>query len=201
MRIRLAAVIVLALLATTAFAQINADLTEKGSPDFRTEFPSSGDLRLHLRSCDLKIMPSDKNELRVHYRGKPSADLSNVKLTFQAKDNTGELKIDGGPRSDFSIEIYVPATTSLYLRMFAGDVDINGVHGSKDIEIHAGDLNVGIGDPNDYGSVDASVHAGDLNLSPFGVAKGGLFRSFNQQGKGPYKLHVHTGAGDINITR
>jgi hypothetical protein len=199
MRIRRTAALIVLLLATFAFAQHSAPIVQTGKPDFHADFPSGGDLRMHLRSSDVKISSTDQNQITVHCEGKADANLSDVKLKFRQTGNLGELQIDGGPRNDFSINIQVPKSTSLYLRMFAGDVNMEPVRGSKDIEIHAGDINISVDSAADYGSVDASVGAGDLNLGPFGAAKGGLFRSFKQQGKGPYTLHVHAGAGDINL--
>jgi hypothetical protein len=201
MRISLTATVAVLLFATFAFAQKSTEITQTGKPEFHADFPSGGELRMHLRSGDVKISAADQNEIKVHYEGKAAADLSEVKLKFQQTGNIGELQIDGGPRNEFSIEIQVPKDTSLYLRMFAGDVNIDPLRGSKDIEIHAGDMNIAVGNPDDYASVDASVSAGDLSLGPFGVEKSGLFRSFKQQGKGQYKLHVHTGAGDVDLLK
>jgi hypothetical protein len=95
----------------------------------------------------------------------------------------------------------VPKNTGLYLRMPAGEVSLSGVTGDKDVSIHAGDLNISVGDPKDYREVDCSVSAGDLNAGPFGVSKDGLFRSFHQTGNGAYRLRVHTAAGDINLVQ
>ena len=58
-------------------------------------------------------------------------------------------------------------------------------------------MTLGVGKADDYGHVDASVNAGDLDAEPFGVSKGGLFRSFDKHGSGKYRLHAHVGAGDL----
>jgi len=81
--------------------------------------------------------------------------------------------------------------------MPAGDLEVDGLTGDKDVEIHAGDMILGVGKADDYGHVDASVNAGDLDAQPFGVSKGGLFRSFDKHGGGKYRLHAHVGAGDL----
>jgi len=107
--------------------------------------------------------------------------------------------VHGGPRNEFQIEISIPRASDLYLRMPAGDAEIDGLVGNKDVELHAGDLTVAVGRPEEYALADASVHAGDLNTGPFGVYKGGLFRSFHQQGAGSYRLHAHVGAGDLTL--
>jgi hypothetical protein len=81
----------------------------------------------------------------------------------------------------------------------AGKVDIDNVTGDKNIELSAGDLTVQVGDAGDYSEVEASVYTGDLNASPFGVSKGGLFRSFHKKGTGEYRLYAHVGAGKISL--
>ena len=50
------------------------------------------------------------------------------------------------------------------------------VTGNKDIELHAGDLTIGVGDPTDYAHVQASVTTGDIDAKAFGESHGGLFR-------------------------
>ena len=121
------------------------------------------------------------------------------KVSLKTLGNTGELRVHGGPHYDFRIEIFVPKTSDLYLRMPAGDAEVKGVVGNKDVEIHAGDLTLAVGAPEEYAFADASVLAGDLDAGPFGVSKDGLFRSFHKQGAGKYKLHAHVGAGDLTL--
>jgi hypothetical protein len=73
------------------------------------------------------------------------------------------------------------------------------VEGDKDLEILAGQLEVEIPRPDEYGHRDASVTAGALDASAFNVAKGGLFRSFHDQGPGKYRLHAHVMTGEIDL--
>ena len=97
------------------------------------------------------------------------------------------------------ITIHLPKTCDLYLRVPAGDVSVEGISGNKDIELHAGDLSIRVGDPLEYAHVDASVNAGDVEASPFGESHSGLFRSFQKSGAGKYRLHAHVGAGDLTL--
>ena len=73
------------------------------------------------------------------------------------------------------------------------------IRGNKDIEMHAGDVDIDVGRPEDYKHVDAALWAGDLTATPFHVNKGGLFRSFDWNGNGPYRLHAHLMAGDLRL--
>ena len=172
-------------------------VSETGKESFEADFPAGGQLRMHIRSGELKVIGRDENKIRVNYSGKNAGQLSNVKVTLKAVGSNGELHVSGGPHNDFRIEIQVPKNSGLYLRMPAGDLTVDGLTGDKDVEIHAGDMTLGVGKAEDYGHVDASVNAGDLDAGPFGVSKGGLFRSFDKHGSGKYRLHAHVGAGDL----
>jgi DUF4097 and DUF4098 domain-containing protein YvlB len=120
-----------------------------------------------------------------------------VKLTTNG--NSADLRVENTPHDNFHATIEVPALTDLRIRLTAGDLRVSGIKGDKDIEAHAGDLNISVGSSSDWGDVDASVTAGDINASPFRASKGGLFRSLRWQGPGKYKLHAHLMAGDINL--
>jgi len=80
------------------------------------------------------------------------------------------------------------------VRSPAGDLSLSGVVGDKDVEIHAGDLTISVGDPASYKHADASVRR-DSNAGAFGIVKDGLFRSFNKDNSaGKYRLHAHVAA-------
>jgi len=189
---------VLLLFTGLGRAQNRVDATAVGQDNFDADFPSGGQLRLHIRSSDLRIIGSDENKIKIRYWGKNAA-ARDVKVSLKTLGNTGELWVHGGPHYDFQIEIFVPRTSDLYLRMPAGDAEVKGIVGNKDVEIHAGDLTLAVGAPEQYARADASVLAGDLDAGPFGVSKDGLFRSFHKQGAGKYRLHAHVGAGDLTL--
>jgi hypothetical protein len=165
---------------------------------FETGFPSGGRLRMDLCSSGVEIRGTDDNKLRISYDSK-SGDDSKVKVKLNISGNDGRLAIDDCPHNNFQITIKVPSLTNLYVRMWAGELDIKGVTGDKDMELNAGELNVNIGKPEDYAHVDASVTTGEVDAAPFDVSKGGLFRSFKKQGPGKYRLHAHVGAGQVDL--
>jgi hypothetical protein len=80
-----------------------------------------------------------------------------------------------------------------------GQLEITDITGDKDVQLHAGELILGVGNPADYSRVDASVNSGGLEAPPFGEDHGGLFRSFQKTGNGKYKLRAHVGAGDLTM--
>jgi len=181
---------------------INLGLAQNAATDrdsFDADFPSGGRLCMHIRSGDLKIVGSDENKIKIRYWGKNASRVQDVKISLKTEGGTGELRVHGGPRNDFQIEILVPRISDLVLRMPAGEAQVDGIVGNKNVEIHAGDLRLQVGPPEGYASANASVVAGDLDAGPFGVTKDGLFRSFHHQGPGKYTLYAHVGAGDLTL--
>jgi DUF4097 and DUF4098 domain-containing protein YvlB len=96
------------------------------------------------------------------------------------------------------VELRIPAHVNLYVRVSAGDVSIDPVEGSLDVETHAGDIRIKLPEHMDLGMVDASTHAGDVN-APFGKPHGWIGGKLEYDGGGKYRIHAHTLAGDIDL--
>lgn len=203
--VRIACLSVLFLGTSFVSAQDNRTTSETGADHFTVDFPSNGQLRMHIRSSGVRITATDENKIQIHFSCPNTDDLGNVRVAFKKNGDRGDLNITGGPSSNFQITMEVPRNSDLYIRMFAGELDVSGVNGNKDMQIHAGDLELSLGHPDDYGPVDLSVTTGDLEASAFGVSKGGLFRSFrtntalHKNAAGKYSLHAHVGAGDLTV--
>jgi len=170
-----------------------------GEPHFEAPLPSGFPLRLYVRSGDIRLVGSEDGKISVDISGKNADKIHDVKHRLAILDSFAEFHLSGGPRNDFQITIHLPKTCDVFLRVPAGDVTVEGISGNKDIELHAGDLSIHVGNPEEYSHVDASVSAGDVEASPFGEARSGLFRSFKKSGSGKYKLHAHVGAGDLTL--
>ncbi len=186
-------------LALNAVAQEPVKTVEVGQDHFEADFPSGGQIRMHVRSGVVKVVGSDADKIQVRYSGKNAGQHKDVRVSLKTVGDIGELHIGGGPRNQFEIEVAVPKNCSLRLRVAAGEVQVAGITGDKDVELSFGDLTVAVGKADEYAHVDASVYSGELDAEPFAVSKGGLFRSFQKQGPGKYRLHVHVGAGDLTL--
>jgi len=174
-------------------------ITKVGESHFEAPLPARVPLRLYVRSGDVDITGSDDNKISVDVSGKNLDNIKDLKHVLKLFDGSAEFRLSGGPRNDFHITIRLPKNCDLYLRVPAGDVTVKDISGNKDIELHAGDLSIHVGSPDEYSHVDVSVNAGDIEASPFGESHGGLFRSFKKSGSGKYKLHAHVGAGDLTL--
>jgi hypothetical protein len=195
----------LLFLPAVARAQKSGVISETGQDHFDAPFSSGGQLRMYIRSSGVRITGTDQNKIAIRFSARHQDSVGDVRVELKQDGNRGDLDISGGPSNDFQIDIEIPRQSNLYVRMFAGELDIDHVDGNKDLQIHAGQMTVRLPNVNDYGPVDMSVTTGDLEAGAFGVSKGGLFRSFRSDtaphstAAGKYSLHAHVGAGELDI--
>ncbi len=188
-----------ALLAPVCVAQTKLEATDIANHPFSEDFASGGKLRLHVRSGEVHVIGTAEDKISVELSGKKAYDAKKLKVRLERKDGTAEMRISGGPHNDLTITIRIPSNTDLYARIPAGEVHVENIANNQDIQLHAGDLTVEVGDSVDYSHVDASVIAGEVDAAPFGESHGGLFRSFHKEGTGRYSLHAHVGAGQLTF--
>lgn len=165
----------------------------------RQQFPSGGTVRLHLEAGGYEVIPCDSDTIVVTYQTRSPERLKSVKVTIRANQERADLYVTNTPSNNFKATIEIPRQSNLWVRLTAGELDVGNVVGDKDLEIHAGRLQVEIPRPQEYGHRDASVTTGSIEARAFEVSTGGLFRSFHQQGPGKYRLHAHVMAGEIDL--
>ena len=175
------------------------EATDLPEHPFQVDYPSGSQMSLRLRSGDVRVVGKEHNQISVRVEARDPERAREVKVYFERFENSAELRVWGGPKNDLQIIIEVPKNTGLFVRMPAGQLEISDVTGDKDVQLHAGDLILHVGDPADYSHVDASVVTGGLEAPPFHEDHGGLFRSFQKSGSGRYRLHAHVGAGDLTL--
>jgi hypothetical protein len=189
-----------ALLVSAGTPQTKLSVSNLYDHPFDVDFSSGQQIRLDFRSGEFRIVGSDANKISVRATGQNAEKARDMTVTFKHFGYRADLQISSGALKDGpAITVEVPKVSSLFVRMPFGDLTVEGVSGDKDVELHAGDLKIAVGDAADYARVDASVNAGDLLAAPFGESKDGLFRSFQKTGTGRYKLHAHLGAGNLNL--
>jgi len=194
MRTALFALLALVFFPASLSAQTGR-IEEVGKSPVEVKFSSGGRIRMDLCSSGIEVVGTDARTLRVSYH--PERD--DVRVRIEVSGDQADLKITGCPNNNFQARIEVPKSSALYVRMFAGQLDVRSVTGDKDVELSFGQLNMDVGKAEDYARVDASVNSGQLEASAFDVSKGGLFRSFDQKGPGKYRVHAHVGAGQLEL--
>lgn len=196
--IRLVPLVVLFSSLATAQSE-KIEVTNLPDHPFTIDFPSGSQLNLHLRSGDVRVVGSGDKRISVRVEAGDTERAREVKVLFERFVNSAELRTWGGPRNDIKITVEIPRATGLFVRMPFGQLEISDISGDKDVQLHAGELILHVGNPADYSHVDASVTSGGLEASPFGENRGGMFRSFQKSGNGKYRLHAHVGAGDLTL--
>jgi hypothetical protein len=175
-----------------------ADIEQAGKSPLEAKFVSDGQIRMSLCPGAIELTGRNDNLLRVSYTAR-SGEEDEVRVRIRVNGDQAAIRVRGCPHNNFKLRIEVPKTSNLYARMFAGEMNIDGIHGDKDVEIHAGHLTMQVGRPEENGHVDASVYSGELEASAFDVSKGGLFRSFDHRGPGKIRVHAHVGAGQLEL--
>jgi hypothetical protein len=197
MRIALATAILGTALVTAP--QAGTDQEGRAKESLERAFSQNGRIRMDLSAGDYHASGSPDNRIRLEWSLRDAAQLPRVKARADVRDHEATITTDAPSNKGLRVVIEVPKQADLYVRLTAGDLRIEGIQGNKDVELHAGDVRIDVGRADDYRIVDASVWAGDITAPPFQVNKGGLFRSFDWRGGGPYRLHAKLMAGDLHL--
>ena len=196
MRVVISTAMVGAMLVASPGAQTAGS---RPSDSLERPFAPNGKIRMELSAGDYNISGSKDQRIHIRWSVRDADQLSRVRARADVRGADASIVTDGPSNNSLKFEIQVPDRSDLYVRMTAGDIRIEAIRGNKDIELHAGDVRIDVGRAEDYGSVDASVWAGDIKAEPFNTNKGGLFRSFEWNGHGRYRLHAKLKAGDLRL--
>jgi hypothetical protein len=158
-------------------------------------FVPGGAIDMQLSGGGYSIRPASDDHIRVTLSG--NVGTASAAITIDGK--RAKLEVKDTPHNNFNATIEVPKAADMVIRLSGGDLEAAAIAGNKDIETGGGNVQISVGDPNDYASVDASVKAGNLDAGPFGESKAGLLQNLNWTGHGKYKLHVQLGAGNLEL--
>jgi hypothetical protein len=158
-------------------------------------FVSGGKIDMQLSGGDYDVRPAADNKIRVTLSG----NTGSARVELAVSGTHANLVVKDTPHNNFKATIEVPKAADLVIRLAAGDLVMAAITGNKDIESTAGNIEIAVGDPNEYSSVDASIKAGDINAGVFGGSKSGLFPHFTWSGRGKYTLRAKLGAGNLTL--
>jgi len=159
---------------------------------------TNGTLKFDLSAGDYEIVGSDHESVRITYDSEPRDGSIGITADTDTDGPRTSVRIWRTPHN-FHARIEIPKKQNLLIQLTAGNIQITSVQGSKDLGINTGNVDIAVGDPQQYGHVEAKVLAGNIEASPFRVNKGGLWRSFQLKGAGDYSLSVHLLAGNIRF--
>jgi len=156
-------------------------------------------VRMDLVAGDYRITGSPANRVRIDWTVRDAESLPKFRVFTEERQEELTIVTRGPSNSHGRFTIQLPNQSDLYVRLTAGNIDIEDIRGNKDIHLRAGDMRVDVGRCEDYARVDASLWAGDINALAFQTVKGGLFRSFEWSGTGRYRLRARLMAGNIYL--
>src|SRR5690349_5314949 len=191
-RIRLLMVVLAALPALGIAAEAIQPVT--------LAFKSGGSIRLKLPSGGVDVVGTADERITVSWRSN-SADLERKVTVDLREESNGKEAVVGidGPGNHIRYRVEVPHQSSIAIRMSAGDCAVSGVQGDVRASLLAGNLELRVAEPRDYRLVRGSVTSGGLSAKPWGIDKGGLFRSFEATGDGKHEIRMEVLAGQLVI--
>lgn len=186
-------------LVAAPLALLVAGSTAEAAGVTERQFVSGGTVRLELDAGEYEVVGSRDDRIRVTWAdGDRSTEVS---LRIDVKAQRATVRTDTPWNDGAKVRIELPRRTNIVVRLTAGDLEISGIEGSKDISAHAGDVTIDVGSRDQYRYATASVRVGDLRAGAFNVHKEGLFRSFEWTGTGKYELRAHLTVGDLRLDR
>jgi hypothetical protein len=160
-------------------------------------FVADGKIDFDLDGGGYEIKAAADNHIRVAVSGAPGTS----KVDVAVDGSHATVKIKDTPHSNFRAIVEVPAAADIVVRLSGGEMKMGAIAGDKDVESYGGNVQISVGDPNDYAHVDAAVKAGNIDAQPFGGSKSGLMQAFTWSGKGKHTLRAHLGAGNLALVR
>jgi hypothetical protein len=187
-----------AALVGTLFVAFPASQGTRPGDSLDRPFAPNGRISMDLAAGEYRITGGG-DRIRMDWRTRRPGELRDVRARADVRGGEAFIETDRDGDGGFEVDIQVPRRADLYIRLTAGELTIEDVEGHKDVALHAGEINIGLGRPDSYERVEASVWAGDVNAAPYGLSKGGLFRSIDWHGKGPYRLKARLKAGEVRL--
>jgi hypothetical protein len=185
------------LVILTAFSLASCSSGPEQPPAIKADkpFAAAGSIEMQLDSGDYTIRASPDERIRVSFAG----TTGNASAELGTNGTHAILAIKDTPHNRFRATVEVPATADLNIRLTAGDLQVAGIAGNKDIDSTAGNVGISIPNSNDYGTVEASVKVGDLAAGPFGNSGSGVSPHLKWSGPGKYTLRASLGAGNLEL--
>lgn len=159
-------------------------------------FAPGGNIEMQLDGGNYILRGAADNKIRVAFGG----NTGNARPELTVDGQRANVAVKDTP-NNFHALIDVPGSSNVVIHLSAGNLEMAGIVGDKDINSGAGNVEITISDPDEYSTAEGSVKAGDIDASVFGKSGSGLNPHFDWQGHGKYKLRANLGAGNLVLKR
>jgi len=156
-------------------------------------------VRMDLSVGDYRVTASLDDRIRVTPLTKNDSQSNkvSVRLDVNLLGTRADLRVRG-PQEGFEARIELPKRVNIVASLPGGSLRMGGVEGSKDIEAKTGDIEINVGDRDQYKGVIASVRSGDLTAPAFDD-KGSGPHSFEWTGKGAFDIRIRLDSGRLTL--
>ncbi|MBN8733080.1 MAG: hypothetical protein J0L64_21270 [Acidobacteria bacterium] len=190
------------LLTATLLAAATAPASERANCFDGLEFNAQGlrRLTLHIAPSAVRIGAARDQFVRLRCELPDGQSPTRIGIDWSTSTSSASLRVRSPHLSNQRFRLEVPRDIDLTVRLTAGEITIRGVHGSKDVELTAGQIRIDAGPPSDYSRIDASVWVGELSAPSLHTSRRGFFRSFTRNfSTGKHQLRARVGAGQITL--
>lgn len=98
---------------------------------FQNEMTRIAAVRLHLRDGDFRIVGGDSDQISIRAEGKNAPLARKMKVQIRRSGDSLDLTFLNVPKNELQVTIAIPRETSLYARMRAGDLSVDGITGIR----------------------------------------------------------------------
>jgi hypothetical protein len=162
-------------------------------------FMSGGTIQIKIKQGEAQVVGVAGEAIKVSWHSKDADEEPDVHVKVQRSGDKEATVLVDGPGNHVTYRVEVPQRSDVAVHMRAGDLTVQGIVGSMDADLIAGNLEVSVPDPKRYRSVAASVTAGEITAKPWRTDTGGLWRSLKLTGDGDYDLRARVIAGQLTI--
>lgn len=152
-------------------------------------------VRLELSAGTYRVTGSYDGRIRVLPRTK--TDRVSVRLNVGALGRRADVKVMG-PNDGFDADIELPRRVNIVVTLAGGTLHLRGIEGNKNISGKSGEIEIELGNRNQYGQITASVRKGTVRMPGFADNQGGV-QTFDWIGDGAHDLTVRLEAGQITL--
>ncbi len=162
-----------------------------------SRLPSTNAVKMRIASGGVTIVGIRENDYRVTLEN-TSPDLEKeAHIEIKRDQSPVAINLSNLPQGS-RVRVEIPENSNLAVRMGAGELVIQGVHGSKYAMLRSGKLVINVGSPDEYSKAQGSVLAGAIHAPAFSTDKGGMFRCMDAVGQhGNSSLDAHVSAGEL----
>ena len=137
----------LLVLALTPSMLSAAEPNAPNDPQASQPFAPGGFIRLHLSPGGYTITNANADAIQITYTTPHPDELKKVKVNIQTSASSADVSVSDTPHNNFQATIEIPRRSNLRVRMFAGEVVIDGIEGDKDVEVSAGRIEIKVPAP------------------------------------------------------